>query len=171
MNCAFYLDGDPPVTTAQQKGIRILRSKSTGKLVPLHFQKDKTAEAEAWFVSRIAPHAPPKGTKYFPEGIALRLEVVFVFDWRKADRKLRLKGGLAECVWKLTKPDASNMTKLVADILTEAGFWDDDAQVCEEITRKVHGDRPGVFIGVEELKPYGAMPAPWYRCTKQTVLP
>ena len=33
---------------------------------------------------------------------------------------------------KTTKPDTDNMQKLLKDVMTEAGFWKDDAQVFSE---------------------------------------
>ena len=160
---AIFLDGHPPTTTAQQTGIKILRSKSTGRHVPLHYKKEKVEAAIAWFVSRLAPYSPRNGkTVAFEVHVPLRLEVVFVFNWNKPELKKRKAGLLTECWWKTTKPDAGNATKLVSDVLTAQGFWADDAQVCVETTSKVFGDRPGVFVSIEALKPHEAMPPPWF---------
>ncbi len=35
--------------------------------------------------------------------------------------------------------------------MTEVGFWKDDAQVAVEITEKLYGGRPGIFVSVCEL--------------------
>lgn len=164
---SFYLQGEPPHTTAQQKGVRVLKSRTTGKLRPMFFQKEKVREAEAWFVSRMAPFAPrtQSATVAFEAHVPLKLEVCFVFNWNKPELKKRAKGLLAECQWKTTPPDTDGSLKLCKDVLTAQGFWQDDAQVVEETTRKVFGDRPGVFVSISALKPYDAMPAVWHRAT------
>ena len=54
--------------------------------------------------------------------------------------------------WKITKPDTDNMIKLLKDCMTRVGFWQDDAQVCSEITEKFWGDVSGIYIMVEQLE-------------------
>ena len=43
------------------------------------------------------------------------------------------------------------MIKLLKDVMTDLGFWKDDAQVASEITEKFWSDVPGIFIKVENL--------------------
>ncbi|HEX8325431.1 MAG TPA: RusA family crossover junction endodeoxyribonuclease [Tepidisphaeraceae bacterium] len=52
----------------------------------------------------------------------------------------------------IPKPDRDNCEKAVLDALTDAGFWKDDAQVCDGSVRKFYhaiGDHPGARIVVE----------------------
>ena len=37
---------------------------------------------------------------------------------------------MSEEIWKPTKPDEDNLTKLIYDAITDAQIWHDDAQVC-----------------------------------------
>ena len=53
--------------------------------------------------------------------------------------------------WKITKPDTDNLIKLFKDCMTKAGWWEDDAQVCSEITEKFYGARPGIYVRVERI--------------------
>lgn len=159
---SIFLDGEPPHTTHQQRGVKVLR-KPDGSHVPMFFTKAKVQEAEQWYVSRLTPYAPPRGQPFFPGVDPLRLELTFVFNWSKTNRKLREKGKLAECVWRINRPDVDNSAKLLVDCLTNMGFWLDDAMVAEMNLRKVNGDRPGVFVSVEPLKPSACCPPPWYR--------
>lgn len=54
--------------------------------------------------------------------------------------------------WKVTKPDTDNLQKMLKDCMTEAGFWADDAQVCDEIIQKFWSDTPGIWISVMEME-------------------
>lgn len=53
--------------------------------------------------------------------------------------------------WKITKPDTHNMNKLPFDIMTELGYWTDDAIVASEIIEKFWADVPGIYIKIKEL--------------------
>lgn len=162
----FFVDGEPPHTTAQQRGERILKSKTTGKMFVHHYQKAKVADAERWFVTGIRPHADKDLAA--PMSGPIRLEMVFVFNWKAAEFKRRAKRIAAGhdtdlCAWKPTAPDTDNMLKLAKDTLTAFRFWDNDGQICEEIVRKLWGDRPGVFIQISKLEEREAMPPCWWR--------
>jgi Holliday junction resolvase RusA-like endonuclease len=61
------------------------------------------------------------------------------------------KGKHREGEWKVTKPDTHNMNKLLFDIMTELGFWEDDRFVTSEIIEKFWSDIPGIYICIEEL--------------------
>ena len=50
-----------------------------------------------------------------------------------------------------TKPDTDNLQKLLKDVMTDLGFWKDDALVASEIVEKFWAERPGIFIYVETL--------------------
>jgi Holliday junction resolvase RusA-like endonuclease len=53
--------------------------------------------------------------------------------------------------FKITKPDTHNMNKLLFDVMTDLGFWRDDAQVASEIIQKFWADLPGIYISIENL--------------------
>ena len=35
--------------------------------------------------------------------------------------------------------------------MTKLGFWNDDAQVCSELTEKIWNELPGLYVSVELL--------------------
>jgi Holliday junction resolvase RusA-like endonuclease len=43
------------------------------------------------------------------------------------------------------------MNKLPFDIMTDLGFWKDDAIVASEIIEKFWAQVPGIYIRIEEL--------------------
>lgn len=53
--------------------------------------------------------------------------------------------------YKSTKPDTDNLQKMLKDIMTDLGFWKDDALVASEIIEKFYADVPGLFIVIQEL--------------------
>lgn len=53
--------------------------------------------------------------------------------------------------WKVTRPDTDNMVKTLKDVMSRLHFWNDDSQVCYELTAKGWGHDPGILILVEEL--------------------
>ena len=52
--------------------------------------------------------------------------------------------------YKITKPDTDNLQKMLKDIMTDLGYWTDDALVASEITEKFWAARPGIYIKIEE---------------------
>ena len=54
--------------------------------------------------------------------------------------------------WKTTKPDTDNLQKLLKDVMTDLGYWTDDALVASEITEKFWAELPGIYIKIEEIK-------------------
>ena len=53
--------------------------------------------------------------------------------------------------YRTTKPDTDNLQKLLKDVMTDLGFWKDDALVASEIVEKFWAETPGIFIYVETL--------------------
>jgi Holliday junction resolvase RusA-like endonuclease len=51
------------------------------------------------------------------------------------------------------RPDTTKLVRGVEDALTEAGLWRDDAQVVEQLARKLYGSPERVEIKVWELAP------------------
>ena len=61
------------------------------------------------------------------------------------------KGKHSDGEYKATKPDTDNLQKMLKDVMTEVGFWKDDALVASEITEKFWAEQTGIFISIEEL--------------------
>jgi Holliday junction resolvase RusA-like endonuclease len=119
------------------------RTRSTGKFhytPPKYRQWLKDFGQEFMAVSaghRIAEKAP------------VYLDIIAIFEIPKSRRKG--KNAIKSGEWHISTPDADNVTKAVADGLTQAGFWPDDAQAAWMSCRKVWGDVAGIEIQVTEL--------------------
>lgn len=102
-----------PSATAQEKGCRIVK----GKIV--HYEKDKVREVRQLYQSYLCHHIPEK-----PIDGAVGVAVTFVYHTTNTKR-------LMGCgyVYKSTKPDVDNLAKLLLDVMTECGYWQDDGQV------------------------------------------
>jgi Holliday junction resolvase RusA-like endonuclease len=55
-------------------------------------------------------------------------------------------------VWKTSRPDADNISKLIKDALNTVA-WRDDAQVCSLHVWKQYGDFARVSVRIVELEP------------------
>lgn len=131
----IYLDMEPPRTTAQQKGETIGHD---GRIH--HYTKRRVQEAASDMSVRLMREAPVR-----PLTGPVYLRSVWVFA------RSRGKGG----GWKITRPDTDNMVKLLKDVMTRCGYWDDDAQVCHEVTEKrweSAEERRGIYIEVGRLE-------------------
>ena len=52
--------------------------------------------------------------------------------------------------YRITKPDADNLSKMLHDIMEKLGFFENDSQVMP-VPEKFWADVPGIFISIEEL--------------------
>ena len=128
----FFLPINPPRVTAQQKKVAISK---TGK--PVFYRPSRLKEAEIQIETELRKHAP----KTLFTG-PLRLTVCWIFQTQNK----RLQG-----TWKETRPDTDNLEKMLKDVMTRAGYWKDDAQVCMEVVLKAWGADPGILIGIDRL--------------------
>lgn len=48
-----------------------------------------------------------------------------------------------------TRPDGDNLIKMIKDVMTQLGYWNDDAQVYSETIERFYGDVPGVLVRIE----------------------
>lgn len=130
----FFLPINPPRVTAQQKKVAISK---TGK--PVFYRPSRLKEAEIQIETELRKHAP----KTLFTG-PLRLTVCWIFRTQNK----RLQG-----TWKETRPDTDNLEKMLKDVMTRAGYWKDDAQVCMETVLKAWSAEPGILIGIDKLGP------------------
>ena len=84
-------------------------------------------------------YADERGTCPFTGGIRLTTKWCFP------------NGSHADGEYRTTKPDTDNLQKLLKDVMTQQGFWKDDALVASEITEKFWAKIPGIYIRIEEL--------------------
>tara|TARA_R110002060_G_scaffold30712_2_gene41241 strand:+ start:1815 stop:2291 length:477 start_codon:yes stop_codon:yes gene_type:complete len=66
-------------------------------------------------------------TPIFPKGSPVGVKLRFVHT--RPNRLMRRKDPSEE-IFKPTRPDEDNLTKLIYDSITDAGIWHDDGQVC-----------------------------------------
>lgn len=130
MKIQFFMTMIPPTITHQEKKVRVV----DGKPVFYEPQELKTAR------EKIAAHL----SHYVPERMIdepVRLVTKWCFP----------KGRHSDGEYKGTRPDTDNLQKMLKDVMTQVGFWRDDALVASEITEKFWAKQSGIFISVEEL--------------------
>lgn len=133
----FKLKMVPPTATAQQKGERVV-----GGYVH-HYKKKNVARAEAVLRDALLEHVPEAPIIDRP----IRLTVVWMFPYPKSAKK-HAPGWLR---WKITRPDTDNLNKLLKDVMTDMGFWKDDALIARETIEKMYSDEPGIAIGIDTM--------------------
>lgn len=124
---SFFIPGEPPTVTAQQKG----QNRKTGK----YYKPAELKAAEQKYMAyayQARPEHPIKG--------AVHLIVSFGFS---------VTGKHYDREPKISKPDTDNMVKLLKDCLTRCRFWDDDAQVALETVGKYWRSTPGISVVVQ----------------------
>lgn len=132
----FKLKMIPPTATAQQKGERVV-----GGYIH-HYKKKNVARAEAILRDALLPYVPAEPITEKP----IRLYVLWMFPYPKSAKKH--KPGWDR--WKITRPDTDNLNKLLKDVMTDMGFWKDDALICVEHIEKMYSDEPGIEIWVDD---------------------
>ena len=130
----FKLKMIPPTATAQQKGERVV-----GGYIH-HYKKKNVAQAEAILRDALLPYVPEKPITDRP----ISLHAVWMFPYPKSAKKH--KPGFDR--FKITRPDTDNMNKMLKDVMTDMGFWKDDALISDELIRKVYSDEPGIMIWI-----------------------
>ena len=138
MTIDFVIHGEPPTTTAQQKG-EVRRGGKT-----MHYTKAKVKRVLEMYEWE-ARAALPSGWKPIQKPKGVRLYVMFCFG--TTDRK---KIG----TWRTSRPDADNLVKALMDGFKNAGVWEDDSQVASLQVDKTWWSRENACIRVriEELE-------------------
>ena len=136
---SFKLKMIPPTATAQQKGECV----RAGYIH--HYKKKNVAAAEAILRDALLPYVPDKPIEDKP----IRFWAVWMFPYPKSAKKHKPGWGR----WKITRPDADNLNKMLKDVMTDMGFWKDDALICGEFIEKLYSDEPGIVIMIETLDP------------------
>lgn len=122
---------EPPRTTAQQKGVRVVGGRA------MHYTKDKVTRARTEYAVHLKPHVPKVP---FTGPCEARVRWYFPSKREKDN------------AYKVTRPDLDNMEKLLFDTLTSLGFMNDDAQIAKKHTEKRWTRGPGrVEVDLIEL--------------------
>ena len=133
----FKLKMIPPTATAQQKGERVINGYVH------HYKKKNVAAAEAILRDALLPYVPKEPLEDMP----IHLDVIWMFPYPKSSRK-HMQGSYRR---KYTRPDTDNLNKMLKDVMTDMGFWKDDALISTENVMKLYSDEPGIVIDYYEL--------------------
>ena len=128
----FFVAMKPPTVTHQEKQVTIRSGK------PLFYEPAKLKVARAKLRDHLGPHVPEE--KYTGP---IQLVVKWCFPLTK---------GRKDGQWKTTKPDTDNLQKLLKDVMTDLGFWTDDALVASEIIEKFWAETPGIYVAIRRLE-------------------
>lgn len=126
----FFVEGDPPTATAQQ------RKTNMRGFLPAYYDPDNLVYARQLLTLWMRQHRPPR---------PLEGPVLLVAHWMFRARSHRPN------TWRDTRPDTDNLQKMLKDVLTREGFWRDDAQVVAEIPLKSWQKVPGIRLQAMEL--------------------
>lgn len=135
-----FLDIEPPKAT-HQSGLTILKRGSRtfiGKK-----SSSKGAQAKRMLATLLNVYRPQK-----PLEGPLKLKVHWCYSWRKSEPKKERERGWKYCH---TRPDSDNLCKSLKDVLTDCGYFNDDAQVAHLEFIKTWGDKPGISIEITEI--------------------
>lgn len=138
MMVEFFMPIIPPTTTFQQKEVTVTWNKKKKKHIPRFYESAELKAARSKLQAHLGQHVPEK--KYTK---AVRLITKWLFP---------ITGKHQDGQYKTTKPDTDNLQKLLKDIMTDLGFWTDDAIVASEIIEKFWAEMPGIYIKIEEIE-------------------
>ena len=127
----IFLLLDPPTATAQERQVTIVRNR------PIFYQPEKLKEAKRILRLHLRPFKPKE-----PIQGPIELKVSWLFPRGKRHKHEE---------WRVTKPDTDNLQKMLKDVMTDLGFWVDDAQVVKEVVEKLWCDEPSTSPKVVEV--------------------
>lgn len=127
----FFVPMVPPTVTHQEKQVTVQGGK------PRFYEPQELKAARIKLRDYLAKHRPDA-----PMDCGVRLIVKWCFP----------RGVHPDGSYKTTKPDTDNLQKMLKDVMTEVGFWKNDAQVASEIVEKFWAETTGIFVRVEELE-------------------
>lgn len=133
MRIEFFMPMIPPTATYQEKRVVIKNGKRCS------FDSDDLKAARNKLQAHLGQHFQREPETFIKP---VRLITKWCFP---------ISGKHKNGEYKATKPDTDNLQKLLKDIMTDVGFWKDDALVCSEIIEKFWADNPGIYICIEEL--------------------
>lgn len=135
MKTEFFLPMLPPTVTHQEKQVHVVNGK------PVFYEPQELKAARAKLAAYLAKYKPVQ--KYTGP---VRLVVKWCFP---------RSGNHRNGEYKTSKPDTDNLQKLLKDVMTDLGYWKDDAQVASEISEKFWADIPGIYILITKLNDEG----------------
>jgi Holliday junction resolvase RusA-like endonuclease len=131
----FFIACVPPTATHHHK--KIARVGGFSRLV----DKPELVAAREMVDNLLLRHQPET-----PMSGPLRLSLEFEWPWLSGHgKRLRAQGRVP----KTTKPDCSNLAKMIEDRLVALRFMGQDQLVAGLVVDKFWGDRPGITIHIE----------------------
>ena len=127
----FFMAMEPPTCTHQEKKIGVRKGK------PYTYEPAELKDARAKLEAHLGRHAPAKSFVG-----AVEMTTFWCFP---------LKGKHTNGEYKISAPDVTNLQKLLEDVMTDLGFWGDDAQIASAVTKKFWASTPGIFIRIENI--------------------
>ncbi|GAB6170582.1 RusA family crossover junction endodeoxyribonuclease [Paradesulfitobacterium aromaticivorans] len=131
MRIAFFVPMIPPTKTHQEKRAKCVNGK------PQFYEPTELKAVRSKLQAYLAPYRP--GGKYTGP---VRLMVKWCFP---------LTDKHQDGEYKATKPDTDNLQKMLKDVMTDLGYWTDDALVASEIVEKFWAKIPGIYVAIESL--------------------
>lgn len=132
MKTEFFMPMIPPTKTHQEKQVRVVNGK------PVFYEPAELKAVRQKLQAHLAGHVP--ANKYI---CAVRLVTKWCFP---------ITGKHQDGDYKTSKPDTDNLQKMLKDVMTNIGFWKDDALVASEIIEKFWAKVPGIYISIEEVE-------------------
>ena len=131
MRTEFFIPIKIPTATYQTKQVSVIKGR------PVFYEPSKLKSARSKLQAHLSRFVPDH--KYDK---AVRLIVKWCFP---------ITGRQKDGEYKTSRPDTDNLQKLLKDIMTDLGFWTDDALVASEIIEKFWAKVPGIYISIDEL--------------------
>jgi Holliday junction resolvase RusA-like endonuclease len=104
---------------------------------PIFYEPAELKAVRAKLTAHLAPHVP---AEKYTTGVRLITKWCFPVTGQHRNGE-----------YKTTKPDTDNLQKMLKDVMTDLGFWTDDALVVSEITEKFWANIPGIHISIEDI--------------------
>lgn len=139
MRLDFFIPGEPPTVTAQEKGLATRQIWRGGKLktVPFAYETPEVKRIRELFVWQLGAHRPEREL----DG---PIRMITIWTWQAT--KTHKPG-----TYRDTKPDTDNIIKLFKDTMADCHYFPNDSRVCDERTIKRWGTRPGIRVILEEI--------------------
>lgn len=131
MRTEFFFPMVPPTVTHQEKKVHVVNGKTC------FYEPPELKAARAKLMAHLGQHVPEK--KY-TGGVQLLVKWLFP------------KGKHQNGEYRITKPDTDNLQKLLKDVMTDLGYWKDDALVASEHVEKFWADVPGIYVVINDLE-------------------
>lgn len=133
----FFIKCNPPKTTAQA------HRKATVVANRARIYVDAEGKMlENDYISLLTPYIPQ--TPFYK---SITVDVLFVFPWRKSEKKSVVQ---YHYVPHTGKPDRDNAVKTLFDVMSMLRYWTDDDLIADGRITKIWGDNPGIGICIRE---------------------